>query len=157
FGSLKPARLCLAGLITGTGVAIMHYTGMSAMLMQATIDYDRSLFIASIVIAVTAATVALWLSFRLEGMVMKLGASLIMGAAIAGMHYTGMAAAIFQRCLTVDPALTGGIDARLLAVTIAGATFVILSLGLTSALFDQRMARRATADAEKLMRSERRF
>ena len=157
FGSLKPSRLVLAGLVTGTGVAIMHYTGMAAMLMQATVAYDRTLFIASGVIAVTAATAALWLSFRLEGMLHKLGASLIMGAAIAGMHYTGMAAANFQRCLTVDPTLPDGIDARLLAVTIAGATFVILSLGLTSALFDQRMARRATADAEKLTRSERRF
>jgi PAS domain S-box-containing protein len=67
-----------------------------------------------------------------------------------------MEAASFQLCLTGDPTFAGGIDARLLAVTIAGATFVILSLGLTSALFDQRMARRATADAEKLSRSERR-
>src|SRR5581483_9293249 len=86
----------------------------------------------------------------------KLVASVVMGAAIAGMHFTGMSAAEFQLCLTADPS-AGGIDARLLAVAIAGATFVILSLGLTSALFDQRMAQRATVDAEKLKRSERRF
>lgn len=156
FGSLKPARLLLAGAVTGAGVVVMHYTGMGAMLMQATTTYDAALYAASIAIAVTAATVALWLSFKLEGMWMKLGASGVMGAAIAGMHFTGMAAASFTLCLTGDPT-PAGIDARLLAVTIAGATFVILSLGLTSALFDQRMARRATADAEKLMRSERRF
>ena len=157
FGSLKPARLILAGLVTGIGVVVMHYSGMAAMLMQATIDYDRSLFAASIVIAVTAATVALWLSFKLDGLLMKAGASVVMGAAIAGMHFTGMSAANFFLCLTGDATAAGGIDASLLAVTIAGATFVILSLGLTSALFDQRMVRRATADAEKLTRSEQRF
>ena len=156
FGSLKPAWLLLAGAVTGIGVGVMHYAGMGAMLMQATTTYDPLLYAASIAIAVTAATVALWLSFKLNGMWMKVGASGVMGAAIAGMHFTGMAAAKFTLCLTGNPSPTG-IDARLLAVTIAGATFVILSLGLTSALFDQRMARRASADADKLTRSERRF
>jgi PAS domain S-box-containing protein len=158
FGSLKPARLLLAGLVTGIGVVIMHYSGMEAMLMRATIDYDRTLFIASVVIAVTAACVALWLSFRLEGLLMKLGASFVMGAAIAGMHFTGMFAATFTLCLTADPLIAaGGLDSRLLAVTIAGASFVILSLGLASALFDQRLTRQSEAGAERLMRSERRF
>ncbi|HEY4161575.1 MAG TPA: MHYT domain-containing protein [Dongiaceae bacterium] len=156
FGSLQPSRLLLAGVVTGTGVAVMHYAGMSAMVMQATIAYDRALFLLSIAIAITAATVALWLSFRLEGAWHKLGASIVMGAAIAGMHFTGMGAASFALCLTNDPT-SAGIDAQLLAVAIAGATFVILSLGLSSALFDQRMARRATVDAEKLMRNERRY
>jgi PAS domain S-box-containing protein len=157
FGSLKPVRLLLAGLVTGIGVVIMHYSGMEAMLMRATIAYDRTLFLASVVIAVTAAAVALWLSFRLEGLLTKFGASFVMGAAIAGMHFTGMFAATFTLCLTVDPAIADGLDSRLLAVIIAGAAFVILSLGLASALFDQRLTRQATADAEKLMRSERRF
>jgi len=157
FGSLQPARLLLAGLVTGVGVAVMHYSGMAAMIMRATISYDRTLFIASVLIAVTAAAAALWLSFRLQGLMMKLGASVIMGAAIAGMHFTGMAAATFQLCLTADPLVADGLDPRLLAVTIAGATFMILSLGLASALFDQRLAQQALADAEKLTRSERRF
>src|SRR5882757_4186939 len=116
FGSLRPVRLLLAGLVTGIGVAVMHYSGMTAMVMRATIAYDRTLFVASIVIAVTAACVALWLSFRLEGLLHKFIASLVMGAAIAGMHYTGMTAATFQLCLTADPSSAGGIDSRLLAV-----------------------------------------
>jgi PAS domain S-box-containing protein len=158
FGSLRPARLLLAGLVTGIGVVIMHYSGMEAMLMRATIAYDRTLFIGSVVIAVTAAAVALWLSFRLEGLLMKLGASFVMGAAIAGMHFTGMFAATFSLCLTADPLIAAdGLDARLLAVIIAGAAFVILSLGLASALFDQRLTRQANVDAEKLRGSEQRF
>jgi PAS domain S-box-containing protein len=158
FGSLRPTRLLPAGLVTGIGVVIMHYSGMEAMLMRATIEYDRTLFVASVVIAVTAACVALWLSFRLEGLLMKFGASFVMGAAIAGMHFTGMLAATFTLCLTADPLIAAaGLDSRLLAVTIAGATFVILSLGLASALFDQRLTRQSKDGAEQLMRSERRF
>jgi PAS domain S-box-containing protein len=156
FGSLQPVRLLLAGLVTGIGVVIMHYSGMEAMLMRATIAYDRTLFVASVVIAVTAACVALWLSFRLEGLLMKLGASFVMGAAIAGMHFTGMFAATFTLCIT-DASLTDGLDPQLLAVIIAGAAFVILSLGLASALFDQRLTRQSEAGAEQLMRNERRF
>jgi PAS domain S-box-containing protein len=156
FGSLRPVRLLLAGLVTGIGVVIMHYSGMEAMLMRATITYDRTLFVASVVIAVTAACVALWLSFRLEGLLMKLGASFVMGAAIAGMHFTGMFAATFTLCIT-DAALIDGLDPQLLAVIIAGAAFVILSLGLASALFDQRLTRQSQAGAEQLMRNERRF
>jgi NO-binding membrane sensor protein with MHYT domain len=116
FGSLQPSRLLLAGVITGTGVAAMHYAGMSAMVVQATITYDRTLFLLSIAIAITAATVALWLSFRLEGAWHKLGASVVMGGAIAGMHFTGMSAASFALCLTDNPTATG-IDPRLLAVS----------------------------------------
>ncbi|WP_395020883.1 MHYT domain-containing protein [Dongia sp.] len=157
FGSLKPVRLILAGLVTGIGVVIMHYAGMEAMLMQATIAYDRTLFVASVLIAVTAAAVALWLSFRLDGLITKLGASFVMGAAIAGMHFTGMFAATFSLCLTGNAGVYEGLDQRLLAVIIAGAAFVILSLGLASALFDQRLSRQATASAAELTRSEKRF
>jgi PAS domain S-box-containing protein len=156
FGSLKPVRLLLAGLVTGIGVVVMHYSGMEAMLMRATISYDRTLFVASVVIAVTAACVALWLSFRLEGLLMKLGASFVMGAAIAGMHFSGMFAATFTLCIT-NASLTDGLDKQLLAVIIAGAAFVILSLGLASALFDQRLSRQSQAGAEQLMRNERRL
>jgi NO-binding membrane sensor protein with MHYT domain len=54
--------LLIAGTFAGLGVATMHYMGMAAMQMDATISYDPTLFGASIVIAVVAATAALWLS-----------------------------------------------------------------------------------------------
>src|SRR3979409_201799 len=56
-----PWNLPLGGVLTGLGVALMHYTGMAAMIMPAKITYDPTLFAASLVIAVVAATVALWL------------------------------------------------------------------------------------------------
>jgi len=75
-------RLIVAGILTGLGVALMHYTGMAAMIMPATISYDPTLFYASIVIAVVAATVALWLAFNLRGNLQRFGSALIMGIAV---------------------------------------------------------------------------
>jgi NO-binding membrane sensor protein with MHYT domain len=87
--------LGIAGFFAGIGVATMHYMGMAAMEMNATVSYDPLIFGASIVIAVVAATAALWLALNLQAVWHKVAAALVMGAAICGMHYTGMAAAIF--------------------------------------------------------------
>ncbi len=86
------ARLMVAGVITGLGVASMHYSGMYAMNMAASMSYDPGLFAVSIVIALVAATAALWLAFNLDGNAKMLGAALVMGVAVCGMHYVGMAA-----------------------------------------------------------------
>jgi len=92
FGQPTVRNLLLAGVITGVGVASMHYTGMAAMEMPATMSYTPSLFAISVVIGIVAATAALWAALRLRGVRATLGASLIMGVAVSGMHYTGMAA-----------------------------------------------------------------
>ncbi|MCD0448127.1 hypothetical protein LO762_02785 [Actinocorallia sp. API 0066] len=78
------------GILAGGGVAAMHYTGMAAMNTGATIEYALDLVVVSVVIAIAAATAALWCALRLDGWLPILGASLIMGVAVSGMHYTGM-------------------------------------------------------------------
>jgi len=60
------------------------------MIMPAKITYDTTLFTASLVIAVVAATVALWLAFNLRGNLQRFGSAIVMGIAVCGMHYTGM-------------------------------------------------------------------
>jgi len=92
FGRRPWRPLLLGGLITGLGVACMHYLGMAAMRMPGKVTYNPLLFILSAVIAVVAATAALWAAVRLRGVLTTLAASLIMGIAVSGMHYTGMAA-----------------------------------------------------------------
>lgn len=91
-GTPSVLKLLLGGTITGMGVAAMHYTGMASMDMQATVSYDTALFSASLVIAVVAATAALWLAFNLRGVAQRIGSAFVMGLAVCGMHYTGMAA-----------------------------------------------------------------
>jgi NO-binding membrane sensor protein with MHYT domain len=85
-------NLILAGIFTGIGVASMHYTGMLAMRMPARMSYNAGLFGLSVLIAIVAATAALWAALRLHGRKAAMGAAVIMGVAVSGMHYTGMAA-----------------------------------------------------------------
>lgn len=90
--SVKVLRLLAGGVITGLAVAGMHYTGMWAMQIQGTISYDRTLVAVSIAIAVVAATAALWFTLVLESPLLRFAGGLVMGLAVTGMHYTGMAA-----------------------------------------------------------------
>lgn len=86
------ANLALAGTVTGLGVAAMHYLGMYAMRINGAISYDVLTVSLSIVIAIVAATAALWAAVTIRGFMTSLGASLVMGVAVSGMHYTAMAA-----------------------------------------------------------------
>jgi hypothetical protein len=79
-------------VIIGLGVATMHYIGMSAMSMQDTIRYNLALVGVSVLIAVVAGTAALLAGLHVGGVWSSLAVSLIMGVAVTGMHYTGMAA-----------------------------------------------------------------
>ncbi|MFJ4784024.1 MHYT domain-containing protein [Streptomyces sp. NPDC088794] len=88
----SPLNLGVAGIITGLGVAVMHYLGMAAVHTNGTIHYDTTTVALSVVIAVVAATAALWAAISIQKLWASLGASLIMGVAVTGMHYTGMAA-----------------------------------------------------------------
>ena len=91
-GSAGPRQLLLGGIIIGFGVASMHYIGMAAMLMPDVVRYNNALVAVSIIIAVVAGTAALWAALRLSRVWSTLVASLIMGVAVSGMHYTGIAA-----------------------------------------------------------------
>jgi NO-binding membrane sensor protein with MHYT domain len=92
FGSATWRTLLTGGVIIGFGVASMHYIGMAAMKMPDTVRYNYALVAASVLIAVVAGTAALWAALRLATVGATLVASLIMGVAVSGMHYTGMAA-----------------------------------------------------------------
>ncbi|MBB4710458.1 NO-binding membrane sensor protein with MHYT domain [Streptomyces luteogriseus] len=84
--------LAVAGAFTGLGVAGMHYLGMAAMRLNGEVGYDPVGVALSVLIAVGAATAALWSAVTIRGFLTSLGASLVMGVAVSGMHYTGMAA-----------------------------------------------------------------
>ncbi|MEV6166694.1 MHYT domain-containing protein [Streptomyces sp. NPDC051954] len=84
--------LSVAGVITGLGVAAMHYLGMAALRLSGTVHYDVLTVVLSVVIAIVAATAALWAAVSIRGFLASLGASLVMGVAVSGMHYTAMAA-----------------------------------------------------------------
>lgn len=124
-GPGRAGALLLGGLTTGLGVASMHYLGMAALRLHGTVRYDPLLVALSVAIAVVAATAALWAALNITSPGAVAVASLVMGAAVSSMHYTGMLA------VTVDVAPSGG--------HLPGATpmqFIFpLAVGLGSYLF----------------------
>lgn len=140
--SLSKLRLVLGGILMGIGIAAMHYTGMAAMFMQPGITYIPWLFAASIAIAMVAAMAALWIVFTLRRdghshvILRRLAAAVVMGFAIAGMHYTGMAAAQFAPG-SICGAWSGQDHGWLwLAVTLL--TLAILAVTLVLSVLDSR-------------------
>ncbi|MET7545278.1 hypothetical protein OG830_10305 [Streptomyces sp. NBC_00121] len=92
YQGVTPMAMVTGGTITGLGVATMHYLGMAGMRLRGQFEYDTLTVALSVVIAVVAATVALWAAVSIRGFLPSLGASVVMGVAVSGMHYTGMAA-----------------------------------------------------------------
>lgn len=127
-----PINLPLGGLLTGLGVVLMHYIGVAALIMPAKISYDLTLFGASIVIAVVAATIALWFAFNLHSALQRLGGAFVIGIAACGIHYTGMYA------LKLEPTKEAIADTGIslsptnAAYSVFGVTAVLLTLLLVN-------------------------
>jgi diguanylate cyclase (GGDEF)-like protein len=98
---LTMPRLVGSAVVMGVGISVMHYMGMSAITVIPGISYNRLLVALSVLIAVGASFIALWLFFHMrEGIsqfqqLKRIAAAVVMGLAISGMHYTGMAATRF--------------------------------------------------------------
>lgn len=99
--TFKRPQLVAGGALMGAGIGAMHYVGMAAMQLSAALRYDPTIFGLSVVVAIVLSIVALWMRFGLASRLSNrpwlttLFSGVFMGAAIAGMHYTGMAAARF--------------------------------------------------------------
>jgi PAS domain S-box-containing protein len=128
------------GVLVGAGIGAMHYTGMASMRMSLLLRYDPWMFALSIAVAVVLATLALWVRFGLRSFSAGLNESrlllvsaVVMGLAIAGMHYTGMAAARFVGA--VAPGALGSSNSSFVAlaialITVALTIFVLAANGL---------------------------
>ncbi|MBA2683767.1 MAG: hypothetical protein H0U66_04695 [Gemmatimonadaceae bacterium] len=151
-------RLLLAGVAMGAAIAGMHYTGMAAIRMAASLHYAPLPFTLSIAIAVSASYVALWLAFRYRHDDTLLGrwrrglSALAMGLAIAGMHYTGMSAARFTaRSSTFDGSSFTIPTGSWLTVAVIAGPVLVLVLALVGASVD-RHKRLTLAEYARLRR-----
>jgi len=145
---LTRRRLLRGSLILGAGVVVMHYLGMHALLISPQPHWNRPLVALSMLIAFAASGVALWLAFHLRQgeynlLIMRGLASLVMGVAIAGMHYVGMAAAQFSHLSAMQQQ---GVGNPGLAVWVTLITLTILGVTLLSSMLDAQLrAARLTA------------
>lgn len=96
----SPLSLLLGGVVTATGVCVMHYLGMNAIIVDAEVVWEPGIVAASVIIAIVAASAAYWILFRLLALypqieLLRLASSIVAAVAVNGMHYTGMAAATY--------------------------------------------------------------
>jgi NO-binding membrane sensor protein with MHYT domain len=131
-GPAKAYRVGLGGLFAGLGVAGMHYTGMAAMRVDGSVGYDPKLVAVSIVIAVVAATAALWFTVVAHNFWVITGAALIMGVAVNGMHYVGMYAS--EVTLNHVHSASEGTDVATALPIIAGVAGIVVVVLLYAAL-----------------------
>jgi diguanylate cyclase (GGDEF)-like protein len=141
-------HIAFGALAMGAGIVGMHYIGMAAMPMSLPIRYDAALVASSILIAVLASGAAISTAVALRSyslraaIPLRVGAAVLMGIAIAGMHYTGMAAAHFDAnaiCLS-----TSHLNADWLATTVGLASSAVLTITLMVSVFDARLQDNAT-------------
>jgi NO-binding membrane sensor protein with MHYT domain len=143
-------------LLMGIGISAMHYTGMIAMRMFPPIRYDPMLFICSILIAILASLAALWIALQLRenlsrfAILTRLASAVVMGLAITGMHYTGMAAARFAPGSMCLAAVSGGLENTTLAIVIGCIAMAIMSLTLILSAIDAHFAVRNARLADSL-------
>ncbi|AXE85121.1 MHYT domain-containing protein [Streptomyces sp. Go-475] len=133
----RGTALFTGGTITGLGIASMHYLGMASMRLDGKLEYNTFTVGVSVVIAMGAATAALWAAGQVRGLLWSVGASLVMGLAVSGMHYTGMAALSVHLHGAAEPA-TGESPAALLAPMLVGPLAFLLLAGVV-VMFDPLM------------------
>ncbi len=147
------ARLALAGLVMGCGIASMHYLGMAAIDIAPRMQFRPVMVVASIVAGIGASWGALWLVFGTvrEGAtrrLRRLGGPVLMGLAISSTHYIGMAA------MRIAPGAhsQGGVilSSAWCSVTIASIAAAILAFALLTDVYNAELAARAHAHANRL-------
>jgi PAS domain S-box-containing protein len=135
-GSLGASRIPVAGVVMGLAIALMHYVGMAAMRTAATVGWRGDLVVASVLIAIAASIAALWASRREASIPWRAAAAAILGVAVVGMHYTGMAALDLAPVASV--LAEDGAPPLAIAVSIAAVTAVILFMALAASMADER-------------------
>lgn len=155
--TLGKRQVLLGALFMATGIVSMHYTGMEAMKMDAAIEYNPFLWALSAIIAFVVAVVALYLlSFVSQNYQstklpwIKSVSALIMGIAISGMHYTGMAAASYKPHQHADLSGAAPFNSTLLAYAIGIVILILLGLVFISTFIDRRFDNQS-------IQSERKF
>ncbi|MFB6671910.1 MHYT domain-containing protein [Streptomyces sp. NPDC056390] len=127
YGKSRMRSILFGGVSTGLGVAAMHYIGMAAVELNGTISYDPAVVTASVVIAIAAASAALWAALSVRGPVGAAVAALVMGLAVSSMHYTGMAAVTVDVHASNAPLPGASATAFILPLAVVLGSFLFLT------------------------------
>src|ERR1700736_3295415 len=144
-------RAFTASIFMGGGVAALHYTAMASMRLRAVCHYSPALVTISVVLAIVFSLMSLWLMFlfREEALgqyLRKVASAVLLGAAIAVMHYTGMASASFIPCAEF-PDLSHALPISALGIPgMALVNLMIVVVVLLTSLADRLQKQKALLD-----------
>jgi diguanylate cyclase (GGDEF)-like protein/PAS domain S-box-containing protein len=148
--TLSPARLAIGALMFGGAIVGMHYLGMSAIRAPVEMDHDLSRVGLSILVAIATAGAAVWLAFRLRnaaglsGALRRMAAAVVMGFAVAGMHYTAMSAVSFRASSMNKHPFDGPLlEGHSFSASVIALSVVILVGAIIAAFVDQDARREA--------------
>lgn len=143
--TLRSQRLLfIAATVMGVGIASMHYIGMLALHASAHMMHNPVYVLASVLIAVIASGLALWLAFASETRPPLLVCAAVLGCAISGMHYTAMAGLTLHPIVGSPSPGTPAISSDLLAVIVSVVAFLVSGVFMLALVPDQR---ESTADS----------
>lgn len=139
--TLRSQRLLfIAATVMGVGIASMHYIGMQALHASAHMMHNPVYVLASVLIAVVASGLALWLAFASETRPPLLVCAAVLGCAISGMHYTAMAGLTLHPIVGALPSGTPAFSGDLLAVIVSVVAFLVSGVFMLALVPDQREA-----------------
>lgn len=132
-------QLLLSGIFMGSGIGLMHHTGMAAMRMDAVMIHDKTLSLLSILFAIIASTVALKIQQETANLSnsqiinkRKVFSALVMGLAISGMHYSAMGAVSFAPKSNNHTVM--GVSSGELAIVVSTGVFAIILVSIFAPL-----------------------
>lgn len=138
----------LGSVVMGTAIAGMHYIGIASMIMAAKVFWNWNLVFASVLIAFAASFGALLIGFKLRsdisvrGFIFRGLGGVLMGFAIAGMHYTAMAAMDFTLDTDFELPAQFLLATDGLASAVIISTLVVLGIALTGSNVDRALSRK---------------
>ncbi|MBT2571284.1 EAL domain-containing protein [Planococcus sp. ISL-110] len=133
---VRKTEVMAGGVLITAGIAAMHYTGMAAMQMQATVQYDPLLWILSVVVALVASLLAMFLLYysrnRHGFFWLKFASASLMALGTSGMHYIGMAAASFKAADRHANVTANSMDNSYIAYNVGIGMALILMIAILS-------------------------
>lgn len=142
------------GSAMAIAIAGMHYTGMYSMVMPFTLSWDWAWVAVSLIIAFIASFAALYVAVRLRTenryLRFQILASVLLGIAISGMHYSAMEAARFNPA-PIPEEMNYVVVSDTLGLAVTVAMVFVLCIAFAGAII-QRALHYRTQDAEESKR-----
>ncbi|EDY82131.1 Bacterial signalling N terminal domain repeat protein [Verrucomicrobiia bacterium DG1235] len=155
---LSTNRLIAGGVLMGSGIGLMHYSGMAGMQLNAMMYYDPIIFASSIGVAVVLSIASLYTTYYLKRfsesrpLISRSIGAIIMGLAVGTMHYTGMAATHYLDLCTT-PVEISGLKPSVLVALVSIASLVIIGLTTLAGVIDYnyRAATRSATTSQAIL------